>query len=95
MRKVHSKNPTHDKKGGTCPKTPTAGPKTYWTPLCLGAARISNSNINLLTNPSTDKNTQKLGKGKMKRGLQKRTKVVGLSCPNFSPERLLFVSVSY
>ena len=24
------KNPTHDKKRGTCPQNPKAGPQTYW-----------------------------------------------------------------
>ena len=28
----YCKNPTHDKKCGTCPQNPTAGPQTYWAP---------------------------------------------------------------
>ena len=27
----NSKNPTHDKKSGTWPQNPTAGPQTYWS----------------------------------------------------------------
>ena len=26
----YCKNPTHDRKSGSCPQNPTAGPKTYW-----------------------------------------------------------------
>ena len=28
----YGKIPTQDKKCGTCPQNPTAGPQTYWTP---------------------------------------------------------------
>ena len=28
----YCKNPTHEKKRGTCPQKPTAGPKTYLAP---------------------------------------------------------------
>ena len=30
--KSYSKNPAHDKKSGTHPQNPTAGPQTYWAP---------------------------------------------------------------
>ena len=33
-------NPTHNKKCGTCPANPTAGPQSYWAP---GANTISRS----------------------------------------------------
>ena len=28
----YCKNSSHDKKRGSCPQNPTAGPQTYWAP---------------------------------------------------------------
>ena len=35
------KNPTHNKKRGTCPQNPTAGPQTYWAPRAQVTAQFS------------------------------------------------------
>ena len=32
ISKIYCKTSTHDKKCGSCPQNPTAGPQTYWAP---------------------------------------------------------------